>query len=71
LTVLACYLNHTKNLFATHRIKLQAAELGIRKIDAHAQGGRLEFAKDTKVQPMTIVKLSTNAARTIQIGWRR
>jgi transcription-repair coupling factor (superfamily II helicase) len=47
----------TKNLFATHRIKLQAAELGIRKIDAHAQGGRLEFAKDTKVQPMTIVKL--------------
>lgn len=47
----------TKNLFATHRIKLEAVELGIRKIDAHAQGGRLEFAKDTKVQPMTIVKL--------------
>ena len=47
----------TKNLFATHRIKLQAAELGIRKIDAHAQGGRLEFDKDTKVQPITIVQL--------------
>lgn len=47
----------TKNLFATHRIKLQAAELGIKKIDAHAQGGRLEFDKDTKVQPMTIVQL--------------
>lgn len=47
----------TKNLFATHRIKLQAAELGIKKIDAHAHGGRLEFDKDTKVQPMTIVQL--------------
>ncbi len=47
----------TKNLFASHQLKLQAAELGIRKIDAGAQGGRVEFSKDTKVQPMTIVKL--------------
>ena len=47
----------TKNLFATHKIKLQAADLGIKKIDAHAQGGRLEFAKDTTVQPITIVQL--------------
>ncbi|HMX99995.1 MAG TPA: hypothetical protein PKC44_09505, partial [Agitococcus sp.] len=46
-----------KNLFATHKIKLQAADLGIKKIDAHAQGGRLEFAKDTTVQPITIVQL--------------
>jgi len=44
-------------LIATHKIKLQAADLGIKKIDAHAQGGRLEFAKDTTVQPITIVQL--------------
>ncbi|MCB1660623.1 MAG: hypothetical protein KDI39_20580, partial [Pseudomonadales bacterium] len=47
----------TKNLFATHKLKLLAADLGIKKIDAHAQGGRLEFDKDTKVQPITIVQL--------------
>ncbi|RZU45044.1 transcription-repair coupling factor [Fluviicoccus keumensis] len=47
----------TKNLFNAHRLKLQAAALGIRKIDAGPQGGRLEFAKDTKVQPVTIIKL--------------
>ncbi len=47
----------TKNLFAAHRLKLQAAALGIRKIDAGPQGGRLEFARDTRVQPITLIKL--------------
>ncbi|PTQ89385.1 transcription-repair coupling factor [Agitococcus lubricus] len=47
----------TKNLFASHKLKLKAAKLGIKKIDAHAQGGRLEFDKETKVQPITIVQL--------------
>ncbi len=47
----------TKNLFASHKLKIMAADLGIKKIDAHAQGGRLEFDKETKVQPITIVQL--------------
>jgi transcription-repair coupling factor (superfamily II helicase) len=47
----------TKNLFAAHRLKLRAAALGIRKIDAGPQGGRLDFAKDTQVQPITLIKL--------------
>jgi transcription-repair coupling factor (superfamily II helicase) len=46
-----------KNLFAAHRLKMQAAALGIRKIDIGPQGGRLEFARDTKVQPITIIRL--------------
>ena len=46
-----------KNLFASHRLKLQAAALGIRKIDIGPQGGRMEFSRDTKVQPITLIKL--------------
>ncbi len=47
----------TKNLFAAHRLKLRAAALGIKKIDVGPQVGRLEFASETKVQPLTLIKL--------------
>ena len=47
----------SKNLIRLTLLKLQAEKLGIKKVDAGPQGGRLEFAADTCVDPMTLIKL--------------
>ncbi|RLU04079.1 MAG: transcription-repair coupling factor [Ketobacter sp.] len=47
----------TKNLFRLTKIKLKAQALGLSKIDAGPKGGRVEFGIDTKVHPLTIVKM--------------
>jgi transcription-repair coupling factor (superfamily II helicase) len=46
-----------KNLVRITRLKLQAEQLGIKKIDAGPQGGRIEFTADTPVDPLTLIKL--------------
>lgn len=47
----------SKNLVRLTLLKLQAEKLGIRKIDAGPQGGRIEFAAETCVDPLTLIKL--------------
>ena len=47
----------TKNLMRLTLLKLQAEKLGINKIDAGPQGGRVEFAADTCVDPLVLIKL--------------
>ncbi|RJG13695.1 transcription-repair coupling factor [Pseudomonas cavernicola] len=47
----------TKNLVRLTLLKLQAEQLGIKKLDAGPQGGRIEFAADTKVDPLVLIKL--------------
>ncbi|MGL4318723.1 MAG: transcription-repair coupling factor [Pseudomonas sp.] len=47
----------SKNLVRITLLKLQAEKLGIKKIDAGPQGGRIEFAGDTCVDPMVLIKL--------------
>ncbi|MCG8670355.1 MAG: transcription-repair coupling factor [Pseudomonadales bacterium] len=47
----------TKHLFSVTMLKLKAEQLGIAKIDAGPQGGRVEFGADTQVDPLTIVKM--------------
>ncbi|TQV81352.1 transcription-repair coupling factor [Exilibacterium tricleocarpae] len=47
----------TKNLFRVTALKLRAQQLGIEKLEASAAGGRMEFARDTRVDPLTIVKM--------------
>ena len=47
----------TKNLVRLTLLKLQAENLGIKKVDAGPQGGRIEFAADTCVEPLTLIKL--------------
>src|SRR5690606_22113516 len=47
----------TKNLIRLTLLKLQAEKLGIMKIDAGPQGGRIEFASDTCVDPLVLIKL--------------
>ncbi|MFI8744142.1 transcription-repair coupling factor [Pseudomonas sp. NPDC077186] len=47
----------TKHLMRLTLLKLQADQLGIVKIDAGPQGGRIEFAAETCVDPLTLIKL--------------
>ncbi|MDD1965315.1 transcription-repair coupling factor [Pseudomonas putida] len=47
----------TKNLVRMTALKLKAEQLGIKKVDAGPQGGRIEFAADTPVDPLTLIKL--------------
>jgi transcription-repair coupling factor (superfamily II helicase) len=47
----------TKNLMRITALKLQAELLGIKKVDGGPQGGRIEFATQTPVDPLTLIKL--------------
>ncbi|MYM62134.1 transcription-repair coupling factor [Pseudomaricurvus sp. HS19] len=46
-----------KNLFRIASLKLTAKQIGIRKLEASATGGRIEFAAVTQVDPLKIVKM--------------
>ncbi|WP_165310823.1 transcription-repair coupling factor [Vibrio ziniensis] len=45
------------NLLALAQLKLDAAELKIRKIEAHEKGGYIEFYPNADINPMFLVKL--------------
>ena len=47
----------TKTLFAVTGLKLKAARLGVRKIEAAVAGGRLLFESNPSVDPMKIIHL--------------
>ncbi|PVZ20432.1 MULTISPECIES: transcription-repair coupling factor [unclassified Pseudomonas] len=47
----------TKNLMRLTLLKLRAEQLGIVKIDAGPQGGRIEFGAQTPVDPLVLIKL--------------
>jgi transcription-repair coupling factor (superfamily II helicase) len=57
----------TKNLFAVTALKLDAEALGISKIDAGPSGGRIEFGRETKVDPMRIVKMIQTQPRRFKL----
>ena len=46
-----------KNLFRQTGLRLQQMQLGIQKLEAGNEGLKLEFSKETKVDPFTLVKL--------------
>lgn len=46
-----------KNLFRITQIKLRAAAIRIRKIEANSTGGHIEFERDTRIDPRFLVKL--------------
>ena len=52
-----------KHLFAIAELKLQATELGIRKIDLGATGGRIQFAEKPDVDPMAVIRLIQSQSR--------
>jgi len=47
----------TKNLLSVANLKLQAAALKVKKIEAHDKGGFIEFYPDADINPMYLVKL--------------
>jgi transcription-repair coupling factor (superfamily II helicase) len=47
----------SKNLFRITSIKLQLDQLGIKKLEGNEKGGRIEFSAQTRVHPLTIVKM--------------
>jgi transcription-repair coupling factor (superfamily II helicase) len=47
----------TKTLFSVTRVKLLAQELGIRKLDMHAKGGRMIFEDKPNIDPMKVITL--------------
>ncbi|MCP4596417.1 transcription-repair coupling factor, partial [Neptuniibacter sp.] len=49
-----------KYLFRVTELKLRAEVMNIVKIDAGSENGRIEFATDAKVDPLTLVKMVQN-----------
>jgi transcription-repair coupling factor (superfamily II helicase) len=56
-----------KNLFRVTQIKINAETIGITKLEANARGGKVEFASDTKVDPLQIVKLVQSQPRVYKL----
>ena len=46
-----------KNLFRLTQLRMKAEHIGITKIEASAKGGKIEFGRNTQIEPLTIVKL--------------
>ncbi len=46
-----------KNLFRQNRLKLKAKAIGVTHIEASASSGRIEFGKNTQIDPMVLVTL--------------
>ncbi|MFA7553607.1 MAG: transcription-repair coupling factor [Spongiibacteraceae bacterium] len=57
-----------KNLFRATELKLKAQSIGISKVEASANGGRLEFAIDTQVEPIHLVQLIQTKPATYQLA---
>ena len=56
-----------KNLFNQTRLKFKAEELGITRIDCGSESGTLEFAAETQVEPLAIVKLIQSAPQRYRL----
>lgn len=56
-----------KNLFRQAALKLQLTPLGIAKLDAGEQSGRIEFAAQTSINPFTLVRLVQSKSKTFKL----
>ncbi|MFT4863098.1 MAG: transcription-repair coupling factor (superfamily II helicase) [Pseudohongiellaceae bacterium] len=56
-----------KRLISVTALKLDAQRYGIRKIDANVRTGRIEFAPDTCVDPMSLVTLIQTESLTYKL----
>jgi transcription-repair coupling factor (superfamily II helicase) len=56
-----------KNLFAVTELKLRATQLGIRKLDLGAQGGRVLFTAQPNVEPMSVIKMIQTQPRVYSL----
>lgn len=56
-----------KNLFRQASLKLRLTPLGIAKLDAGEQAGRLEFATETTINPFSLIKLVQAKPNTFKL----
>ncbi len=56
-----------KRLFRVTGLKLRLSALGILRLDLGSHGGRLEFAADTPVEPMTVITLVQKAPSSYRL----
>ncbi len=59
--------NATKNLIAVTRVKQLCEQLGVKRLEAHAQGGAILFTENTPVDPMHLVSLLQTQSRTFKL----
>ncbi len=57
----------TKNLFRVTELKLKAQPLGIKKIEAGPQGGRLIFSAEPDIDPVKIINLIQKEHKTYRL----
>jgi transcription-repair coupling factor (superfamily II helicase) len=57
-----------KNLFRVTALKQQAQKLGIRKIEAGPNGGKLEFEQQPLIEPIVLVKLVQTKPSTYRLA---
>lgn len=57
----------TKHLIRVTRLKLQAEQLGIQKIDVNAKRGLIEFSATPSIDPLSIVKMVQNQPQIYQL----
>ncbi len=50
-----------QQLFEVQKLRFLADQLGIRKIEGHSQGGRIEFGSETRVDPTRLIRLIQNS----------
>jgi transcription-repair coupling factor (superfamily II helicase) len=55
---------YAKNLFAITELKLQAKDLGLKKVDIGPGGGSVVFETDTKVEVATLIRYVQANAKT-------
>jgi transcription-repair coupling factor (superfamily II helicase) len=55
---------YAKNLFAIAELKLQAKELGLKKVDIGPGGGSVVFAPDTRVEVATLLRYVQTNSKT-------
>ncbi len=58
----------TKNLVRVTQLKLIAQAIGVAKLEAGSNAGRIEFSEETRVDPMTIVKLVQTRPQIYQLA---
>ena len=56
-----------KNLFQVSQLRLRAQELGIRAIEAGPKGGSIDFNTNTRVHPLSLVKLVQSDPRAYKL----
>jgi transcription-repair coupling factor (superfamily II helicase) len=56
-----------KNLFAVSSLRQRAEKLGIKKIEANAKGGKIEFQDKPNIDPMKIILLIQKKSQTYKL----